>query len=118
TVDRSKSLSAFWTDLAAHRHRLTVVTMTEFGRRVQENDSEGTDHGAASYMMVLSGAVTGGKMYGDWPGLAPADLTLGDLTVATDNRQVLSEILAARHGQNDVSAVFPTLAYQPLGLFA
>ncbi len=114
--DLSKSLAAFWADLKDYQSRLTVVTMTEFGRRIQENESEGTDHGSASYMMVLGGATKGGKIYGTWPGLAASQQRNGDLVVTTDYRHVLSEILVKRQGQAKITDVFPTLAYNPLGI--
>lgn len=112
----STALSAFWTDIRAFRNRITVVAMTEFGRRVEENANGGLDHGAASAMLVLGGNVNGGQVYGRWPGLQPKDLRSGDLAVSTDYRQVLSEILAKRRGETTLGAVFPTVNYQPLGL--
>jgi len=115
-TELSKALSAFWTDLRAYRSRLTVVTMTEFGRRVEENANGGLDHGAASVMMALGGNVNGGKVYGRWPGLKPAQLRSGDLAVTTDYRRVLQEILAKRRGEITPRAVFPTVAYSPLGI--
>ena len=110
------SINAFWTDMADYRDRITLVTMTEFGRRLQQNTNNGTDHGSASGMLVLSGNVNGGKIYGDWPGLAPTELNNGDLAVTTDYRQVLSEILVKRHGETNLDAVFPTVQYAPLGI--
>ncbi|MBL8643368.1 MAG: DUF1501 domain-containing protein [Rhodospirillaceae bacterium] len=112
----SKALAAFWTDMADYRTRLTLVTMTEFGRRVQENANGGLDHGAAAVMMVLGGNVNGGRMYGQWPGLKPADLIAGDLRVTTDYRQILQEILVKRRGETTPEAVFPSLTYRPVGL--
>ena len=112
----SKSIAAFWTDMTEFRNRLSIVVMTEFGRRVQENANGGLDHGAASVMMALGGSVNGGRMYGKWPGLRPGDLVSGDLKVTTDYRQVLQEILVKRRGETTPQAVFPTLAYQPLGI--
>jgi len=116
TTEFSKAISAFWTDMANYQNRITLVTMTEFGRRLQENSSQGTDHGSASGMLVLSGSVNGGKVYGAWPGLAPSQLDTGDLRVTTDYRQVLAEILATRHGEHNLASVFPTVKYAPLGL--
>ncbi|MHB1204303.1 MAG: DUF1501 domain-containing protein [Rhodospirillaceae bacterium] len=112
----SLALAAFWSDLKDHQGRLTIVTMTEFGRRVEENANGGTDHGSASVMLALGGSVNGGRIYGKWPGLKPADLHAGDLAVTTDYRQVLQEILVKRRGETTPRAVFPTLAYEPLGL--
>ncbi len=116
TTEFSRALSAFWTDMAAFRNRITLVTMTEFGRRLQENTSQGTDHGSASGMLILSGNVNGGKLYGTWPGLAANQLTTGDLTVTTDYRNVLGEILATRHAEKNLSVVFPTFQYSPVGI--
>ncbi len=118
TTEFSRALAAFWTDMANYQDRITLVTMTEFGRRFQENANQGTDHGSASGMLILSGNVKGGKIYGTWPGLAPAALVSGDLAITTDYRQVLAEILVKRHAEAKLSTVFPTLKYAPLGLFA
>lgn len=115
--DLSDSLFAFTDDLGPLMSRVTVVIMTEFGRRVEENASGGTDHGEASVMLALGAGVNGGKIYGQWPGLADAQLSGGDLHVTTDYRQVLAEALAKRAGQPAVEAVFPTITYAPLGIF-
>lgn len=112
----SQSLAAFWDDLRSVQHRLTIVTMTEFGRRLEENTAGGTDHGAASFMFVLGGAVNGSKLYGQWPGLRPSDLREGDVRVTTDVRQVLQEILATRRGEDNPRSIFPALDYRPQGI--
>jgi len=67
-------------------------------------------------MMVLSGNANGGQMYGEWPGLEGVNLNNGDLAVTTDYRQVISEVLAKRHCSPSLDTVFPTVAYNPLGL--
>jgi uncharacterized protein (DUF1501 family) len=54
--------------------KVVILTMTEFGRMLQQNGSGGTDHGHASCLFVLGGPVNGGKVYGSWPGLAPEQL--------------------------------------------
>jgi uncharacterized protein (DUF1501 family) len=103
----SSGLSAFWNDLAAYHDRMIVVTVTEFGRRLRSNRSNGTDHGRASVMAVLGGRIRGGRFHGGWPGLEPEALDEGvDLRVATDYRQVLSELIDARAG-HPVAGVFP-----------
>lgn len=112
----SQSLAAFWEDLAAVQHRLTIVAMTEFGRRLEENTAGGTDHGAASFMLALGGGVNGGRLYGEWPGLAPGDLREGDLRVTTDVRQVLQEILVTRRAEDSLGSIFPALEYRPKGM--
>jgi uncharacterized protein (DUF1501 family) len=109
----SSGLAAFWNDIAAYQDRVVVVTVTEFGRRLRSNKSNGTDHGRAGLMAVLGGKVHGGKFYGTWPGLASAQLEEGvDLAVTTDYRQVLSETAAHVTGQQNID-IFP--GYKPFG---
>ena len=120
----SRGLNALYADLdgagaANHTRRLTVVVQSEFGRRFAENADDGTDHGHGNLMMVLSGNALGG-LHGSWPGLAPGELFEGyDLAVTTDYRQILSEILIRRLGNNKLGLVFPGYAgYTPLGVVA
>ncbi|GAC1353514.1 MAG: DUF1501 domain-containing protein [Herpetosiphon sp.] len=112
----SRGLHAFYEDLQSYHSRLTVVAMSEFGRRLKPNSSGGTDHGHGGVMMVLGGNVNGGKLYGQWPGLQ--DLDQGeDLRITTDFRTVLSEILVRRMGNTQLDTVFPGFnGYQPLGI--
>ncbi|MCB1633274.1 MAG: DUF1501 domain-containing protein [Xanthomonadales bacterium] len=111
-------LAAFHTDLGPAMSRVTVVVMTEFGRRVSENASRGTDHGRGGVMFALGGGVQGGQVYGDWPGLSDAALEDGDLRVTLDYRAVLAEMLSRRNGLDDLSAVFPGFDGLPTqGLF-
>ena len=103
-VRLSAGLGAFYNDMARYQQRLNIVVLTEFGRRLRSNRSNGTDHGRGSVMMVLGGGVRGGRIYGRWPGLKPEQLDEGvDLAVANDYRQVLSEVIA----RSSPSAVFP-----------
>lgn len=86
-----------------------LVTVTEFGRTVRVNGTNGTDHGTASLMFVMGGAVRGGRIAGDWPGLAQLQDDR-DLRVATDSRAVMKGILRDHFGidaQNLAGGVFP-----------
>jgi uncharacterized protein (DUF1501 family) len=115
--DLATALAAFATDLGpANLNRVTVVTISEFGRRVAQNASGGLDHGYGNSMFVLGGGVKGGKVYGQWPGLAAPQLCDGDLAVTTDYRAVIGEILRARCGTSDLSGVFPGVTASRLGL--
>jgi uncharacterized protein (DUF1501 family) len=115
----SQGLSAFYNDMGRYHDRLVVVVVTEFGRRLRSNRSNGTDHGRGSVMMVLGGKVAGGKIYGRWPGLKAEQLEEGvDLAVANDYRQSLSEVVAHWHGEINAANVFPGFKPAPnLGLF-
>jgi uncharacterized protein (DUF1501 family) len=108
----ARGLAAFWNDTARYHDRVTVVVMTEFGRRLRTNKSNGTDHGHGGVMMVLGGHVQGGNIYGRWPGLAAAQLDNGvDLAVTTDYRAVLAEVLSVRlHAGSALGKVFPSYA--------
>lgn len=118
-TELSRSISAFWNDLGTtYQPQVTIVTMTEFGRRFNENANRGLDHGSASTMMVLASEMNGGKLYGLWPGTAPNQLYGGDLAVTTDYRTIISEVLVKRHNETKIANVFPNVNYAPLGLFA
>ena len=95
---------------------VTLVTLTEFGRRAAENGSGGVDHGHGQAALLLGGGVRGGQVYGRWPTLAPAALDSGDLAGTTDYRDILGEILQKRTGLASLGTVFPGLAPSPLGL--
>jgi uncharacterized protein (DUF1501 family) len=113
--DLADGLAAFHADMNEHMKNLTVVTMSEFGRRASENGSLGTDHGHGSMMMVLGGNVDGGKVHGEWPGMRDGQLMgPGDLAVTTDYRDVLSEVLVKRLNNPATAAIFPD--YQPQAL--
>ncbi len=116
-TDLGQSLEAFVTDLEDRLDRLTIVTMSEFGRRVVENASGGTDHGHGNCMFVMGGNINGGKTYGEWPGLHQEQrYGPGDLQVTTDFRDVLSEIVSKRLGNLELQQVFPDYAPKQLGL--
>jgi hypothetical protein len=85
-----------------------LLTMSEFGRTVQENGNRGTDHGHGNVMLALGAGVRGGRVYGAWPGLRPsARFEDRDLTVTTDFRDVLAEALVRHLGGVDPAPVFP-----------
>jgi uncharacterized protein (DUF1501 family) len=114
----SAGLTSFWNDMTAAglSTSVTVVVVSEFGRRVAANGSGGTDHGHGTVTLVLGGKVRGGKMYGKWLGLSPAVLSNGDIPVTTDQRAIFSEVLTATRGPISPS-IFPGLpTYTPLGL--
>jgi uncharacterized protein (DUF1501 family) len=107
-AELAAGLAAFYADLSDRMDRITVVTMSEFGRRIQENASGGTDHGHGGVLFLLGGAVNGGKVYRDWPGLAPEQrVGPGDLAITTDYRTVLAEVLERRLGNTRLGEVFP-----------
>jgi uncharacterized protein (DUF1501 family) len=118
-TDLATALAAFTTDLGeTGMKNVTVLTISEFGRRVKENGSRGADHGHGNAMMLLGGGVRGGKVYGTWPGLAPGALVAGDLAVTTDYRSVIGEVLQKRCGIGALGTVFPGVRPSSLGFVA
>lgn len=113
TRELGTALAAFFTDLGARGDRVTVVVLSEFGRRVQENANEGLDHGYGNVMLLLGAGVVGGRYHGRWPGLTN-DLD-SDLLVTTDYRSVLAEVVSARFGVSSAS-VFPQFRPESLGV--
>lgn len=111
----ASGLSNFYLDLdSGYADHLSVVVISEFGRRLVQNEDYGTDHGHGSVMFTLGGGVNGGQVYGRWPGLHNDQLyDHADLAITTDYRQVLSELLARRLGNTDIGTVFP--GYSPSG---
>jgi uncharacterized protein (DUF1501 family) len=93
--------------------KTVVMAMTEFGRTVRENGSGGTDHGTGGAMLVAGGAVKGGKVHGQWPGLAEADLyDRRDLMPTSDVRDWAAQAIAALYGIDQATlegTVFPGL---------
>jgi uncharacterized protein (DUF1501 family) len=101
-------VGAFYTDIRNQGllADTTIIVFSEFSRRISENGSAGTDHGAAGVMMVLGGAVRGG-LYGSAPQLSPGHPTLenssGDVRFETDFRSVYARVLDGWLGVNSVS---------------
>jgi uncharacterized protein (DUF1501 family) len=101
----------------------TVLIVTEFGRTVAVNGTRGTDHGTAGCAFLAGGAVSGGRVLADWPGLAQRDLHEGrDLRATTDLRGVFKGVLATRFKIPEAAletSVFPDSAgVEPLELAA
>ncbi|MBV9387086.1 MAG: DUF1501 domain-containing protein [Chroococcidiopsidaceae cyanobacterium CP_BM_ER_R8_30] len=87
-----------------------IVVMSEFGRTVHENGDGGTDHGHGNAMWILGGSIKGGKIYGEWPGLANNQLYQGrDLAISTDFRDVIISLLECHLQLDDAKLhrVFP-----------
>jgi uncharacterized protein (DUF1501 family) len=97
-------LHAFYKDLAAHglQDQVLALTFSEFGRRVEQNASNGTDHGTAMPLFVIGGKVKGG-VYGEHPSLT--DLDHGDLKFATDFRAVYATVLERWLGRNPAGLI-------------
>jgi len=110
----STTLQAFYQDMGSRMAGINIVVMSEFGRRIDENGSAGTDHGHGGVFFVLGGNVNGGSVFGQWPGMAPGDLYgPGDLAITTDYRTILKEILRKRMGNGKIAKVFPKYKPEP-----
>jgi uncharacterized protein (DUF1501 family) len=91
--------------------RVSVMVYSEFGRRVKENASGGTDHGVAQPVFVMGGGVKGG-LYGKRPSLAPDDLIKGDIAHTTDYRSVYATLLEKHLGVDSKPVLLKK--FQPL----
>jgi uncharacterized protein (DUF1501 family) len=100
----SQGLATLQQELGAVYGNTQIVVMSEFGRTARENGNGGTDHGHGNAMWLLGGATKGGKVYGQWPGLAPEQLYQGrDLNVTSDFREPIAKILTNHLGLNTAS---------------
>lgn len=113
TDSLASAVAAFFTDIGTLGDKVTLVMVSEFGRRVVENANYGLDHGYGNVMFLAGAGVVGGRYYGSWPGLSKTDDA--DLLVTTDYRAVLSEVVRGRFSA-DASQVFPGFSSAPLGL--
>jgi uncharacterized protein (DUF1501 family) len=87
------AIAAFEKEMGSAWKDTVVVAMTEFGRTAHVNGTQGTDHGTGTVMFLAGGAVRGGRVIADWPGLRPNQLRDGrDLAATTDARAVLKGI--------------------------
>jgi uncharacterized protein (DUF1501 family) len=117
--DFGRGIAALVRDLGDRMQDVVIMTMSEFGRAVAENGNRGTDHGHGNAMLILGGAVRGGKVYGKWPGLAREQRYEGrDLAVTTDFRAVFNEVVREHLGLSNTRHVFPGFsAPVALGMF-
>jgi uncharacterized protein (DUF1501 family) len=117
-ADLDTQLATFQADLDARGiNDVTIVTMTEFGRRVAENGNGGTDHGFGCAMLVLGSKVAGGRVYGEWAGLAPAVIgARGDVVPRVDFRAVLGDCARGVLGISNPGTLFPGYTYTPVGV--
>ena len=114
--DLATAIAAFFGDLGDQASKVTLVTISEFGRRTLENGNRGLDHGWGNVMLVAGAGVKGKQVYfnqtAKWKALG--DDLESDLHVTTDYRNVLAEIVSARFGVSTTS-VFPGLKQSTLG---
>jgi uncharacterized protein (DUF1501 family) len=106
-----EAIAAIEKESGAAWNEMVVVVVTEFGRTVLINGTGGTDHGTASVAFVIGGAVKGGRVIADWPGLRQADLYDGrDLKPTTDLRALLKGVLKEQLALDDrvlATKIFP-----------
>jgi uncharacterized protein (DUF1501 family) len=108
--DLARGLAALAADLGDRMADTVILTMSEFGRAAAENGNRGTDHGHGNAMIAIGGPVAGGRVYGQWPGLAREQRFEGrDLAVTTDFRDVFSEVVTGHLGlsADALTRVFP-----------
>ncbi|NEM90720.1 DUF1501 domain-containing protein [Galbitalea soli] len=117
--DLATALAAFTSDLGTALDSTTIVAMSEFGRRVEQNASGGTDHGHGGAVLVLGGGVSAG-VHGTWLGLDPTLLDQGDVPGWNDYRDVLSDVVTKRLGLStgSMGTVFPGWTPTPVGIMA
>lgn len=115
-TELAKALSAFWTELGSSGDRVSIITISEFGRRVQQNGDSGLDHGYGNCMLAMGAGINGGAYYSRWPGLGAVHRIEGDLAVTLDYRSVLSELLASRFPGVSIPVVFPGFTREAVGI--
>jgi len=111
------ALAAFASDLGDRLDTTTVATMSEFGRRIEQNGSGGTDHGHGGVALVLGADVLGGPR-GQWQGLAPEMRDQGDVPGTNDYRDLFGELVGVRLGVTGAALadVFPGHTVTPIGV--
>lgn len=108
------ALTEFERGLGAHWRDTVIVVATEFGRTARINGTQGTDHGTGTVALLAGGAVKGGRVIADWPGLKESDLYQArDLAPTTDLRAILKGVMRDHLGLSETvlaRAVFPDSA--------
>ncbi|RST31814.1 DUF1501 domain-containing protein [Sphingomonas ginkgonis] len=111
-------LAAYRDGLGADWGSTLVIVATEFGRTARINGTNGTDHGTGSAALLMGGALAGGRVYGDWPGLAPAALYENrDVRPTTDLDALIATVLAQHYRQDGTrlgATLFPETSPKPL----
>jgi len=117
----AQSLDALAQGLGPRLAETTILVMSEFGRTVRQNGTNGTDHGHGNVAFVMGGGVRGGRVLGEWPGIETAARHEGrDLAVTTDFRDVIADVLEDRFrlGDASLSRVLPAMERrQRVGLY-
>jgi uncharacterized protein (DUF1501 family) len=116
--DLGDSITALWEDLGQLQDDVTIMTMTEFGRTVKQNGTNGTDHGRASCSFILGNDVAGGKVHNNMQSLAIENLEdRRDLPVTTDFRNIFNEVASKHLGINDnKKMLFPDFVGNNIGV--
>jgi uncharacterized protein (DUF1501 family) len=123
----AEGLAAFHADIKDSRKDVTVLVMTEFGRRIYENSSLGTDHGRGFAAMVVSDRFKGGRVIGKWPSvveetqIGPGGVKLpgpGGMEITHDYRSLFGEVLRGAMGLGNTEPVFPGFTPEKVGLIS
>lgn len=112
----AEGFAAFWTHVRTASSRVGVLAFSEFGRRVEENGSAGTDHGQGGVVLRLGRSIGNGRVKGSWPGLARHQLSgPGDVAVTTDLRRVFEEVSPVRWAKpvREPAAPAPSVSGRP-----
>jgi uncharacterized protein (DUF1501 family) len=115
-TEMTTAMAAFAKELGDNLSKVTLITLSEFGRRVQQNGSGGLDHGHGNAVLVLGGKINGNAVHGKWPTLAADKLDQGDLAGTTDYRSIVAEILTKNCGVSATTEIFPGYKPKPVGL--
>jgi uncharacterized protein (DUF1501 family) len=117
-ADLANSIAAFFTDLGSLGSKVTLITISEFGRRAAENGDAGADHGWGNAMFVFGAGVNGGQYIAkDWHELDPDRyLVEGDLAVTLDYRSVLYEVVKTQFPDVSLATLFPGFTPERVGV--